>query len=177
MSGKKLLGEQRREVILDWLKSSQSPITGNELAERAQVSRQVIVGDITLLKAKNEPILATSQGYLYLSQPSSFQRMERTLACKHEPERTEEELLLLVNSGVTVLDVKIEHAVYGDLTASIMVSNEKEVHDFLEKIKSTNASYLSALTGGIHLHTISAPSVEILDKAEEALRANGFLME
>lgn len=165
----KILGDERRAYILKRLQESNEPITGGDLATITNVSRQVIVGDITLLKAKNEPIIATSQGYLYMhaSRPSAA---ERTIAVSHGPERTEEELLLLVDHGVTVKDVKIEHPVYGDLTASIMVSNRNEVKQFMEKIRATNASYLSELTDGIHLHTISAPSEKALDEAEETLR-------
>ncbi|MFL6516449.1 MAG: 3H domain-containing protein, partial [Bacillus sp. (in: firmicutes)] len=74
-------------------------------------------------------------------------------------------------------DVKIEHTVYGDLTASIMVSNRQEVKQFMENIKNTQASLLSELTAGIHLHTISASSSQVLDKAEAALREEGFLIE
>lgn len=176
MKGKKILGDERRELILNWLKTSGVPITGSELASKTNVSRQIIVGDITLLKAKNEPIIATSQGYLYMKQAGNINRVERTVACIHSPERTEEELLLLVNLGVTVVDVKIEHAVYGDLTASIMVSNPVEVKQFVEKVNSTKASYLSELTNGIHLHTLSATSEEDLDKAEKMLKEHGFLL-
>ncbi|MHA4790996.1 HTH domain-containing protein, partial [Klebsiella pneumoniae] len=67
---RKLLGEERRALILQWLKENHRPMTGTELANKTNVSRQVIVQDISLLKARNEPIIATSQGYLYLS-PSS----------------------------------------------------------------------------------------------------------
>jgi transcriptional regulator of NAD metabolism len=173
---KKVLGEERRLAILELLKSSQAPITGSELAAIVNVSRQVVVGDITILKAKQEPIIATSQGYMYLAQANTSTVYERTLACSHSPERTEEELNLLVDFGVTVKDVRIEHPVYGDLTASIMVANRQEVRSFMDKVHSTQASYLSELTNGIHLHTISAPSVQILDKAEQALRAANFLI-
>lgn len=173
---KKILGDERRELILNWLKESDKPITGSELAARTNVSRQIIVGDITLLKAKNEPIIATSQGYLYMAQNSGIPLVERTIACSHPPERTKEELLLLVEAGVTVKDVKIEHAVYGDLTASIMVSTPKEVESFVQKINSSKAAYLSELTNGIHLHTITATSEEALTKAEEALRQKGILI-
>ena len=173
---KKILGEERRSAILELLKNSSIPITGSELAAQANVSRQVIVGDITILKAKQEPIIATSQGYLYFVQAASTSLYERTLACAHPPNRTEEELNLLVDFGVTVKDVRIEHPIYGDLTASIMVSNRQEVKHFMAKIRSTKASYLSDLTNGIHLHTISAPSEQILDKAEQALRMANFLI-
>ncbi|MEN8701151.1 transcription repressor NadR [Bacillus infantis] len=174
---KKVLGDERRTMLLDLLKSRQEPVTGSELARKANVSRQVIVGDITLLKAKNEPIIATSQGYLYLQQVPPAQLFERTVACSHSPDKTEDELNLLVDHGATVKDVKIEHPVYGDLTASIMVSNRREVKQFLEKIRKTNASFLSELTGGFHLHTITAPSEAILDAAEQALAEAAFLVD
>lgn len=172
----KILGDERRAFILNRLKESREPITGSELASIANVSRQVIVGDITLLKARNEPIIATSQGYLYMNA-SNPTAAERTIACSHAPDRTEEELILLVDHGVTVKDVRIEHPVYGDLTASIMVANRYEVKQFMEKIRATKAAYLSELTDGIHLHTLSAPSEKVLDEAEEALRKAGFLID
>ncbi len=174
---KKILGEERRSLILQLLKDSTEPLTGSELAARTNVSRQVIVGDITLLKAKNEPIIATSQGYIYLKQSSGNPYFERTIACIHSPEDTEKELNLLVDHGVLVKDVRIEHSVYGDLTASIMVSNRQEVKQFLKKLQTTKASLLSELTGGFHLHTISASREEALNKAESALKAEGILME
>lgn len=174
---KKILGEERRTLLLQLLKDTGRPITGSELAAKTNVSRQVIVGDITLLKAKGEPILATSQGYMYLAQGSMLQTAEKVIASAHPPERTEEELLLLVDHGVTVKDVRIEHPVYGDLIASIMVSNRNEVSQFIEKIKATNASYLSELTEGIHLHTLSAPNEQVLNEAIEALKEANFLVE
>ncbi|MEH7354252.1 transcription repressor NadR [Neobacillus drentensis] len=177
MEQKKILGEERRKFILQLLKESSTPITGSDLAEQTNVSRQVIVGDITLLKAKNEPIIATSQGYIYLKQSTSMPVFERTIACRHTPKDTEKELNLLVDHGVLVKDVKIEHAVYGDLTASIMVSNRQEVKQFLKRLETTQASLLSELTGGFHLHTISATTEQALNKAESALKAEGILLE
>jgi uncharacterized protein len=174
---KKVLGEERRALLLDILKSSTEPITGGELAAQTNVSRQVIVGDITLLKARNEPIIATSQGYLYMHSSSPAVLTERTIACSHSPEETEEELNILVDQGVTVKDVRIEHPVYGDLTASIMVSNRREVKQFMEKIKSTNAGYLSELTEGIHIHTIAAQNERALDEAEAAMKNAGYLID
>ncbi|MBO8155775.1 MAG: transcription repressor NadR [Bacillaceae bacterium] len=174
---KKILGEERREFILNELKNRQEPITGSELAEKANVSRQVIVGDISLLKAKNEPIIATSQGYMYMKASSPSSMYERTLAFYHPPERTEEELNLIVDHGATVKDVTVEHPIYGEFTASIMVSNRRDVKKFLDKVRSANASLLSELTGGIHLHTITAETEEILDEVEEALETAGFLVD
>ncbi|WP_018661016.1 transcription repressor NadR [Heyndrickxia acidiproducens] len=172
---KKMLGEERRNFILQLLQKSNAPITGGELAKETNVSRQIIVNDITLLKAKSEPILATSQGYLYIQPSQPKTAIEKTIVCNHPPERVEEELNLLVEHGVTVKDVKIEHPVYGDLTASIMVSNRAEVAQFIRHIKKTKASYLSELTGGIHLHTVEAPSHQQIESAEQALKEKGIL--
>ncbi|RLQ98074.1 transcription repressor NadR [Falsibacillus albus] len=177
MKQKKMLGEERRTYILELLKENQMPITGTDLAQKCNVSRQVIVSDMTLLKARNEPILATSQGYLYMPQPGYQSGFEKTVACSHPPEKTEDELKLLVDHGVMVKDVKIEHPVYGDLTASIMVSNRKEVEQFMKKIHATNAGYLSQLTDGIHLHTIAGTTEEAVNEAENALRENGYLVD
>lgn len=177
MKEKKVLGEDRRSLILDILQCSSTPVTGSELAAKTNVSRQVIVGDITLLKARNEPILATSQGYLYMPATSQNVLAERTIACCHSPEKAEDELNLLVDHGVTVKNVRIEHPVYGDLTASIMVANRREVKQFMEKINATKAGYLSELTEGIHLHTIAAQSEKILDEAETAMREANFLVD
>lgn len=175
---RKLLGEERRSKLLQILKLSHEPITGSDLSKKTNVSRQVIVSDITLLKARNEPIIATSQGYMYMHTAGKPQLVERTIACQHEPFRTEEELNLLVDLGVTVKNVTIEHPIYGDLTASIMVSSRKDVQQFLKKMADTNASFLLELsTDGIHLHTLSAPSEEILNEAEQALKKAQFLVD
>ncbi|WP_338470384.1 transcription repressor NadR [Niallia sp. XMNu-256] len=173
---KKLTADERREFILQLLKESSEPLTGSELASKTSVSRQIIVGDVSLLKARDEPIIATSQGYIYMKTQAPTNYVERTVACNHPPERTKEELNLLVDYGVTVKDVKIEHPVYGDLTASILVSNRKEVKQFMERIKETQASYLLELTNGIHLHTLRGASEKVLEEAENALREAGFLI-
>jgi uncharacterized protein len=174
----KILGDERRQLIVDTLQASDKPITGRILGEMTNVSRQVIVGDITLLKARNEPIVATSQGYIYMHMQTTPGRIEKTIVCRHTPEQTIEELNILVDNGVTVKNVRIEHPVYGDLSASIMVSNRNQVTEFIKRIREADAIYLSKLTeGGIHLHTIVADDKEYIEKAEDALRKAGILVE
>ncbi|WP_099364419.1 transcription repressor NadR [Bacillus onubensis] len=176
MSGdKKLLGEQRRETIIKWLKESPTPIIGEELSRRANVSRQVIVQDISLLKAKNEPIVATSQGYIYLQEQPKQENFTRIIACKHTSEETATELNILVDHGVTVRDVIVEHPVYGDITGSLMIKNRFEVKRFVERVTETKATLLSLLTNGVHLHTIEADSIEKINAACEALREENIL--
>lgn len=175
-SGEKLSSAARQDLILKTLKELSRPITGGEFAEKANVSRQVIVQDVSILKAKNEPIIATSQGYLYLHKPAGELEHKQIIACRHTPEKTEEELTIIVDHGVTVKDVTVEHPVYGDLTASLMISNRHEVEQFIKKIKETQASYLSTLTEGIHMHTLEADSKEKIDTACQALHTAGILL-
>ncbi|MGD6816699.1 transcription repressor NadR [Metabacillus sp. 113a] len=173
----KIYGDERRERILQLLKKSPAPITGSGLAKEMNVSRQVIVQDISLLKAKSEPIVATSQGYVYMLQHAPRKAAERLIACSHPPERTEEELKIIVDFGAAVKDVSVEHPVYGDITASILVHSRKEADEFLAKIKNTQSFYLSQLTEGVHMHTISADSEDILDEVCNALDEAGFLIK
>ncbi|RNF40955.1 transcription repressor NadR [Planococcus salinus] len=174
---KKLYGEERRQILLEKIKTANKPLTGSELAAVAQVSRQVIVGDMTLLKAKGEPILATSQGYLYMNNETGRVETSRRIACRHQPQDTEQELMVLVEAGVTVKDVSIEHPVYGELTAGIHVSTPQQVADFMKRVRDTGASYLLELTDGTHLHTITAANDAALDRAEAAMQEHGFLLE
>ena len=176
-SNEKVLGSDRRKLLVKLLKEASSPIPGRELGEITNVSRQVISGDITLLKAKGEPIIATNRGYVYMHPMIEQNKIEKVIVCNHTSKQTEEELNMLVDHGITVKDVKVEHPIYGDLTASVMVSNRLEVKNFIESIKQTNASLLLELTEGIHLHTIIAKSEQEIKNAEEALRKADILVE
>jgi len=173
----KILGEKRRSLILSWLKEESDPITGKELSTRTNVSRQVIVQDISLLKATGEPIIATARGYVYLKENNNEQKISRVIVVQHTPEQTADELYKLVDYGVTIRNVMVEHPIYGDITGSLMVKNRREVDVFLAELRKTGASLLSNLTEGVHLHTIEADSETQLDEACEALRQAGYLLE
>jgi len=176
LSEKKLTGDERRDNILEWLKNSREPLTGQILADKTNVSRQIIVQDISILKAKNVPILATSQGYIYVPKYSSTYPFKRVIACKHYPEQTKDELFLLVDHGVFVRNVIVEHPIYGELTASLMLKSRVDVYDFLNKMENSGASYLSDLTEGVHLHTLESASEKQLDEAIKALENAGLLL-
>lgn len=177
MSNKKLYGEERRNVIIKALKESENPVTGTELASLTNVSRQVIVQDISLLKVSDEPIIATNRGYLYAKETDDQVRFKKQVVCKHTPEETLKELELIVDCGVTVQDVIVEHIFYGDLTGSLMVSSRFDAKEFVEKISQAEASLLSELTEGIHIHTLVADSNEKIAAAYQALKEAGILIE
>ncbi|MDE6841162.1 MAG: HTH domain-containing protein, partial [Oscillospiraceae bacterium] len=55
---------ERRGRILEYLREWDRPLSATALARRLSVSRQVIVGDVALLRAAGEGITATPRGYV-----------------------------------------------------------------------------------------------------------------
>ena len=167
--------EQRRRGILAWIQSHGQPIRGGELAKRFGVSRQCLVQDVAILRAGGEPIEATPRGYHLPAGPKRGHRA--ILACRHAPERTREELEILVDHGVKILDVIVEHPLYGELRGSLMLESRADVQDFLAQVSASRASYLASLTGGVHLHTVEASRPESISRAKAKLRVRGFLLK
>lgn len=172
----KLTAAKRRTEMVQLLKKQKdTPMSGSQLASYFSVSRQVIVQDISLLKAAGHAVVATSQGYVWQDTPRT-EKCERIIVCKHDPKETEKELTFLVDHGITVKDVMIEHPVYGELTGKLMLKSRKDVEHFLNQIRSSQASYLSELTGGIHMHTLEAESEEDIEAAVDGLNQTGILI-
>ena len=176
-ASEKMTGKERQAYILKKLKQAKAPIKGSDFAQVANVSRQVIVQDVSLLKAKDEPILATNQGYIYLKEEAEPLEAKRMIAVNHTPDETLQELNMIVDYGVTVKDVRVEHAIYGDLTATVNVSNRQEVKTFVQNMKENEASLLSELTDGVHLHTLEADDETKIEAACKALKEAGILVE
>src|SRR5579863_528926 len=117
--------ERRRRRIIAWMRSHGAPIRGGELAEHFRVSRQCLVQDVAILRAGGEEIVATPRGYRL--PKGSGRRHRAILACRHAPERTEEELQILVDHGVKILDVIVEHPLYGELRGSLMIESRADL--------------------------------------------------
>ncbi|KUO51196.1 MAG: transcriptional regulator [Desulfitibacter sp. BRH_c19] len=166
----------RRENILAILKTTDQPIAGSELATRLYVSRQIIVQDISILRASGEQILATPQGYL-LMQALTSTPYRKTFATCHTSEEMPQELEIMVDAGGKVLDVIVEHPVYGELRGILMLSSRRGISIFINNIKNSNSKPLSALTHGIHLHTVEASSEEVFIHIERELDKAGLLLK
>lgn len=165
-------GENRRREILARLKRQDAPLSAGALAKELTVSRQIIVGDVALLRAGGAEIVATPRGYVLTRREDGARE---TVACRHTAEETRRELELMVDQGAEVLDVIVEHAVYGQITGQLRLRSRYDVEMFMAQ--SELSPPLSALTGGVHLHTLRAPSQEILERTKEALREAGFLWD
>ena len=165
-----MVGEIRRKEILEYIANSITPVSGAALARRFQVSRQVIVQDIALLRAKDWEILSTNRGYL-MNHPKS---VERIFWVCHNGEQIEEELHAVVDLGGVVVDVAVQHQDHGELRASLNNRSRRQVKQFLEDIQSGRSKPLTNLTSGHHCHKICAESEEILDMIQDAFMKMGI---
>lgn len=164
---------QRRNRILERLKGADHPLSATLLAGELSVSRQIIVGDVALLRAAGESITATPKGYV-LERREAEERY--TVACRHQPEEMKRELELMVDNGCTVEDVIVEHSVYGQLVGQLALSSRYDVSEFIRKVAESDAKPLCDLTDGIHLHTLRCPDRETYDRVVRALDEAGFLV-
>ena len=163
--------DDRRKEIVNYLMSEQKPVSGGALSEKFGVSRQIIVQDISVIKAAGYEILSTHNGYLIQRTPL----VERVFKVHHTTEQTEDELNLIVDLGGTIVDVFVWHKVYGKVVASLNIFSRLHVKQFIEGVRSGKSTELMNITGGYHYHTIRADSEEILEKIEKALEEHNYI--
>ena len=165
--------EKRREAILSQLKHTAAPLSAAALAKEFGVSRQVVVGDVALLRAFGNEISATPRGYV-LERDTGM--ILRTLACIHSSEDMKRELDIMVDNGCIVRDVIVEHPVYGQLTGSLELKSRYDVSQFVNRCAEADALPLSALTDGLHLHSLLCPDAEAFARVKAELSEAGFLL-
>ena len=123
-----MTGSERRENIIRQIRNSKVPVAGKQLAEDYQVSRQVIVQDIALIRASGYDIISTNRGYI-LNGPAEVSRVFKV---QHTDEQLEEELCAIVDLGGCAENVMVNHRVYGHLEAPLHVSSRRKVAEFME---------------------------------------------
>lgn len=168
-----LNGVERRKHIVEIMRSSEKPISGTALGKATGVSRQVIVQDMALLRTEGYPVLSTARGYM-LDEPKACTRL---LKLCHTNEQTEDELNTVVDLGGCILDVMVNHRIYGEVCASLNIKNRRDVQKFMEDLQSGKSVPLMNVTLGYHFHHILAESEEVLCEIEEALKKKGYLAE
>ena len=164
-------GEARRKQLLNILSSSNNPVSGGTLAKELNVSRQIIVQDISLLRANGATIFSTNKGYL-LQEDRKYSRVFKVY---HTDDQVEEELSTIVDAGGQIRDVFVYHKVYGVLKADMGIKSRRDIRADMEEISTGKSSLLKNVTSGYHYHTIDAESEEILDAIQEELQQKGFL--
>jgi len=164
----------RKQKIIDEIKKSNKPISATKLASLLGVSRQIIVGDVALIRASGTNIIATPRGYV-LDQQNHNDLY--TIAVKHSQEELADELYTIVDMGGSIIDVIVDHAIYGQLTGKLHIASRYDVEQFLKRVNAYEATPLSQLTDGIHLHTIQCQDQDIYHRIIQALDEKGYLLK
>ena len=170
-------GDKRRKEIMELLNTEKEPLSGTSLAKRLGVSRQVIVQDIALLRATNRNILSTNRGYMLYGKQEDKLTCKRVVAVKHTDEQMRDELYCIVDAGAKVLDVIVEHELYGQISVDLFINSRRDVDEFMERIRKSKSQPLNVLTGGKHWHTVEADTEPMLQGIGEKLREKGYLQE
>ncbi len=165
----------RRDDILELLKNEHQPIPGYALAQRFGVSRQVVVHDVAILRAGGAAVEATPRGYVLMRPPDGLHTT--VFAVRHRPEETAVELTSLVDLGVSVVDVLVEHPVYGEIRGALNLHSRADVQDFIDRMTLQHGQLLSLLTDGVHWHTVRARDGATLERGRRALAQLGFLVD
>ncbi len=162
--------ENRIEIMARILSQSGVPVSGSHLAEEFGISRQAVVQDIALLRERGVPVMATARGYVLRSRA-----LRRVFAVRHTTDDIADELNTIIEAGGRVLDVVVDHPVYGEIRGNLDLGSRDDVVRFLNMLKSSGQSPLLSLSKGFHVHTVEAPDEETMVSVEKALAAKGFL--
>ncbi len=162
---------ERRREIAELIAESREPLSGSALSKTLNVSRQVIVQDIALLKAAGYDILSTNKGYVLRDETECV----RVFKVHHTNDQTEDELNTIVDMGGTVADVFVWHRVYGRIEAKLNISSRRNVKQCIDGLVSGKSTALMNITSGYHYHTVKADSEETLDLIEKALEEKNYL--
>jgi len=166
-------GEKRRENIIKQLNESELPLSGLQLAKIFNVSRQVIVQDIALLRAEKYDVLSTNLGYMLRKAC----KPQRVFFVAHDDQSILDELYTIVDMGGVIIDVQIQHKVYGDFSAQLNIKSRKDAEKLVQNISLGTSIPLKNLTKDVHGHLVQADSKEDLDLIESELRKKGYLRE
>ena len=168
-----MTGAERRKKIISMMRESSNPLSGGAIGKETGVSRQVVVQDIALLRTEGYSIVATARGYV-LDEPKKTERLYKVY---HSDAQTEEELQAIVDLGGCVVDVMVNHKVYGKMCAPLNIRNRRDIQRFMNQLQEGKSAPLKNITSGYHFHRISADSEEILDEIEAALKEKEFIAE
>lgn len=166
---------ERQQKILKLIQESSEPLSASKIGKLVNVSRQLVVGDVALLRASGQNIVATPRGYIMSKE--NPQDLIFKIACHHSFEKMEEELNIIIDEGGEVLNVIVEHPIYGELIGNLHLQSRRDIKNFINKINKSKASMLSALSNGIHLHTIKCKDEEMFQAILNQLNEKHILYQ
>lgn len=168
-------GEERRAKILDILKERKTPVSGTSLARELSVSRQIVVGDIALLRAHGTEIIATNSGYLI----ADFSNKTKTFRvyCRHRLEDAYDEYCTILDEGARIINEGIVHDVYGEVIVPLNIMNRADAKRHTEKMLNGNCEDIMILSGNNHFHTLEAESDLTVLRVQRALHEKSYLVK
>lgn len=166
--------QERRHRLLECLAAAKGPLTGAYLSKKFEVSRQIIVGDISVIRAMGVTVYATPRGYV-MPQDEDKGGIVTILNCKHGEAMMRRELEIIVDNGGFVRDIIVEHPLYGEIRADLMLGTRHDVAVFEQQMDECRAKPLSLITQGVHLHTVEVADQASLDRIKAELESVGVL--
>lgn len=170
----------RRNQILKEISRAHAAISASALAAMLGVSRQVIVGDVAVLRAQGHEITATSRGYVLAASKHNDIKNQYlgTIVCKHAADETKAELYEIIDLGGTVVNVIVEHDIYGNITGPLNLKTRGDVDNFIARLSSSRDRLLLELSNnGIHKHTIACRDKGHFEDIVRALEAKQLLLQ
>lgn len=169
-----MIANKRREAIVELLLKEKAPIKGVDLATKFNVTRQIIVKDIAILRAKGNNIIATPDGYMFNDDNGS--RVKSIIAVSHSKAEMIKELEIVIKYGGIIEDVIVEHPIYGEIKGLLMIKNLNDLNRFRESFELSESTPLSSLTNGVHLHTVSVDTKENMELIKKELKEKGLTL-
>ncbi len=163
-------GQARRKKLIEIIRKSDRPVSGTALATELDVSRQVVVTDIALIRANGVDVISTNRGYII----NQSNKCKRIIKSHHTDEQILDELFTIVDNGGVAENIIINHRYYNRLEAPLGVSSRREAKEFMDAIASGKSKSLSSATSGYHYHVISADDEDTLDIIEKELKEKGY---
>jgi len=170
--------QMRREKLLEILRNEAAPITGVELSKRLKVTRQIIVGDVALLRSSGRPIMSTARGYI-LEGNVGQKGCNRQIACQgktQEEKELQQEMDAVVDNGGVIHYLQLNTPVYGELCIPLNIRSRRDVRQYLEKVKEGGNPFITVITGGYHQLCVETHSTDEMEAIEESLDALGMLV-
>ena len=128
------------------------------------------------MRAENHWILSTNKGYVYRTEELDDIQPKRVFWVKHSTEQVLDEFMTVLDLGGKILDVAVEHELYGQIRVDLLIETVQDAHDFVARLAKCKDNPLKVLTDDCHYHTVAAPSEKLLDLIERELSEKGILL-
>ena len=129
---------------------------------------------MAILRAGGADVIATPRGYLLRNPEPAAHRT--VIEVQLDRAAMVDELTILVDLGIRVVDISVDHPVLGPLRAELNIASRQDVTEFDERLEETKSRPLFELTGGRHSHTVESSRPDLLERARVLLTQRGYLV-